>query len=484
MSNIKSLSDLKKGSGSGGGGMGGGGGMPPGLPPGFDLSSIFGGMGTSKNIKQIHQNGQLQAELKNSGSKLSVVYFTASWCGPCKMIAPIFSSLADKYTEVVFIKIDVDECRETAQLHGIRAMPTFQFFKSESKLEEFSGADPNKLEQTILKYKTSSNSSFSGGYVLGKKESNEPLSPSYENKIASEEKISSTPKEISSQPTDSSGTDVNQVLLTNLIEMGFPKEKAIKALKATGDSSIQLAIDWCFTHLDDLEGNTLGGSAPPPKPDRSQNSDENMDTDIKPEQPKKELTPEEIQQQRLLIQERIKKAKEEREKQEVERDINLEKSRRTQGKEAQSALQKWKESQAEREAMLKKKEKEEERRAKAKIREKIAQDKAERAGKKQDVSHESIQTNQEAPNLPRKEYDEALIQIRLPDGNTFKATFKPNDPIRAVHSHIAFLTGNENFSLMTTFPKKIYSPRDSSIDTTLAEAELVPRGTLVISSQL
>src|SRR4051812_23666545 len=82
-------------------------------------------------------------------------------------------------------------------------------------------------------------------------------------------------------------------------------------------------------------------------------------------------------------------------------------------------------------------------------------------------------TTAPAPAQPtaKKEYTETAIQIRLPDGNIIKATFKPTDPIRTVHNHIALLTGSSNFALATTFPRKVYSAKDTTMDTTtLAQA--------------
>ena len=69
-----------------------------------------------------------------------VVDFTASWCGPCQRIAPVFAKLAEEMTDVVFVKVDVDENAEVAEECGIQSMPTFQFYKSGEKVHEFSGA--------------------------------------------------------------------------------------------------------------------------------------------------------------------------------------------------------------------------------------------------------------------------------------------------------------------------------------------------------
>ena len=85
--------------------------------------------------------------------KLTVVDFTASWCGPCQRIAPVFAKMAEEMPDVEFVKVDVDENEETAQACGIRAMPTFQFYKAGNKVDEFSGASEEKIRETIAKYK-------------------------------------------------------------------------------------------------------------------------------------------------------------------------------------------------------------------------------------------------------------------------------------------------------------------------------------------
>ena len=86
--------------------------------------------------------------LKN-GDKPLVVDFWATWCGPCRMISPIISKLAEKYDgKIVVGKCDVEETDELAEEFGIRNIPTILFFKggqiankvvgaqSEAKLDE------------------------------------------------------------------------------------------------------------------------------------------------------------------------------------------------------------------------------------------------------------------------------------------------------------------------------------------------------------
>ncbi|XP_009471465.1 PREDICTED: thioredoxin-like [Nipponia nippon] len=92
---------------------------------------------------------EFEAELKSAGEKLIVVDFSATWCGPCKMIKPFFHSLCEKYADVVFIEIDVDDAQDVATHCDVKCMPTFQFYKKGKKVQEFSGANKEKLEETI-----------------------------------------------------------------------------------------------------------------------------------------------------------------------------------------------------------------------------------------------------------------------------------------------------------------------------------------------
>uniref|UniRef100_A0A8C0N102 Thioredoxin n=1 Tax=Canis lupus familiaris TaxID=9615 RepID=A0A8C0N102_CANLF len=67
-----------------------------------------------------------------------------------KMVKQIESkSLSEKYSNVVFLEVDVDDCQDVASECEVKCMPTFQFFKKGQKVGEFSGANKEKLEATI-----------------------------------------------------------------------------------------------------------------------------------------------------------------------------------------------------------------------------------------------------------------------------------------------------------------------------------------------
>jgi len=92
-------------------------------------------------------------QLKEAGNKLVVVDFFATWCGPCKIIGPKVDTMAEQFTDVVFLKVDVDDCEDIASKYEISCMPTFLFFKSGEKVETFSGANAEKIKEFVMKHK-------------------------------------------------------------------------------------------------------------------------------------------------------------------------------------------------------------------------------------------------------------------------------------------------------------------------------------------
>lgn len=88
-----------------------------------------------------------------NGHTYLIADFYATWCPPCKQIAPIYNQLATTHgsANFAFVKVNVDEQREVAAQYGITAMPTFLLFKDGKQIEEIKGADPRKLKAVIEK---------------------------------------------------------------------------------------------------------------------------------------------------------------------------------------------------------------------------------------------------------------------------------------------------------------------------------------------
>ncbi|XP_052570108.1 thioredoxin-like [Peromyscus californicus insignis] len=96
-------------------------------------------------VKLIESKEAFQEAAASLGDKLVVVDFSAMWCRCCKIIKPFFYSLSDKYSSVVFLEVDVDDCQDVAADCEVKCMPTFQFYKKGQKVGEISGAKKEKL---------------------------------------------------------------------------------------------------------------------------------------------------------------------------------------------------------------------------------------------------------------------------------------------------------------------------------------------------
>ncbi|XP_022906157.1 thioredoxin-2-like [Onthophagus taurus] len=101
----------------------------------------------------IKDKDDFSTKLTDAGDSLVVVDFFATWCGPCKMIAPKLEELAKENSNILVLKVDVDECEDIAMEYNITSMPTFIFIKSKKVVQQFSGANYDKLKQMIVEFK-------------------------------------------------------------------------------------------------------------------------------------------------------------------------------------------------------------------------------------------------------------------------------------------------------------------------------------------
>lgn len=85
-----------------------------------------------------------ESEISASGG-ITVVKFGATWCGPCKMMAPTLDKLVNEFPGVNFLSVDVDANSAIAKKYGVRSVPTLLFMKDGQEVQRvvgFSLIDP------------------------------------------------------------------------------------------------------------------------------------------------------------------------------------------------------------------------------------------------------------------------------------------------------------------------------------------------------
>ncbi len=98
-------------------------------------------------------DANFQQEVVESG-KLAVLDLWAVWCGPCRLLDPIFKELAEEYEgKAVIGKVNVDENPEIPQKYGVLNIPTILFLKGEELVDKIVGAVPKRVvKETIDKH--------------------------------------------------------------------------------------------------------------------------------------------------------------------------------------------------------------------------------------------------------------------------------------------------------------------------------------------
>ena len=105
------------------------------------------------NIVEVSEETYEQEVLKTDIPVL--IDFSAEWCGTCKMLAPIFDSLSNKYNgNVKFIKLDIDSNRTISSKLGIMGVPTIILFKNGKELERIVGLQPEENFQHLQSFRT------------------------------------------------------------------------------------------------------------------------------------------------------------------------------------------------------------------------------------------------------------------------------------------------------------------------------------------
>ncbi|KAL6142410.1 hypothetical protein ACLB2K_060692 [Fragaria x ananassa] len=100
-------------------------------------------------ITTIEQWDRKLAEAKTDG-KMVIANFSATWCGPCKQIAPLFRELSEQYTSLMFLVVDVDELTDFSTSWDIKATPTFFFLRDGQQVDKLVGANKVELQKKIV----------------------------------------------------------------------------------------------------------------------------------------------------------------------------------------------------------------------------------------------------------------------------------------------------------------------------------------------
>ncbi len=104
-------------------------------------------------LEKVYNLDQTTNSLTYLGDKPALIDFYASWCGPCKALAPVLEELAAEFGDQIYIyKVDTEAEQELAAAFNIRSIPTLLFIPMEGKPTMSQGAMPKaELKQTIEK---------------------------------------------------------------------------------------------------------------------------------------------------------------------------------------------------------------------------------------------------------------------------------------------------------------------------------------------
>ncbi|CAD7079786.1 unnamed protein product [Hermetia illucens] len=327
--------------------------------------------------------------------------------------------------------------------------------------------------------------------------------------------------------------------IQTLIDMGFDRARAERALQVTNNKGVEPAMEWLLAHADeDIPSEpqrTVAGDPAQASPDEgpSQSSDAGASTSdngsgapkeeakslrcdacsklfvtsaemefhaaktghtsfSESTEEKKPLSEEEKKAQLALIEEKLKKKRAEREEQERSDALEKEKLRIKSGKDMTEAKRKMEEMEMKKIVEQRKREKEEEKAARDRVRAQIEADKAARKARlaaetghqieppTQPVQSPATSSTTSNDSTVKKEYTSTRIQIRLQDGRTLTETFGVKEQLSAVKVFIQMKSGNDlPFGLMTSFPRKVFTEED--FEKPLEILGLVPSAVIIVT---
>ncbi|GAB9467152.1 hypothetical protein Gpo141_00004509 [Globisporangium polare] len=99
---------------------------------------------------QIETVEQFEQAVKQD--KLSVVSFSAPWCGGCKTVAPTVAKLAEELKDTPFFKVSAEELEEFCDEIEVDGFPSFRIYKNGQVLADYTGSKAEKVEEFIRKH--------------------------------------------------------------------------------------------------------------------------------------------------------------------------------------------------------------------------------------------------------------------------------------------------------------------------------------------
>ena len=100
-------------------------------------------------IKRIDDDNFVHEVLR--AGELTIVDFSAKWCGPCKMLAPILEKISSENRNVKIVKVDVDDSPKTSRIYSIKSIPMLIFFKNGKVVDEIVGFVPKETINRTIK---------------------------------------------------------------------------------------------------------------------------------------------------------------------------------------------------------------------------------------------------------------------------------------------------------------------------------------------
>ncbi|GBL99351.1 UBX domain-containing protein 1-B [Araneus ventricosus] len=325
--------------------------------------------------------------------------------------------------------------------------------------------------------------------------------------------------------------------LSMLMDMGFDKSQAERALQVTGNKGVEPAMEWLLAHSDVNEpvpqdtftdGEKSEGLQTQMEVTESANDDHSeaakaldaelaaqakslkcdecnkkfrTDSEVEFHAVKtghqsfsesseefKPLSEEEKKEQIKKLETIIKQRRAEREEQEKKEALEKEISRRKTGQEITQVRQKMQEQEMKQLAEAKRREKLEAKEARQRVLEQIERDKQARREKFNMPNPNPPATSPIEPpkaivtpvTPPTENYDQTRIQVRMMNGECLTHTFSPNEELAAVRLFVQMnhSDGSIPFSLMTNFPKKVFTEED--MNTPLSKLGLVPSAVIIV----